>query len=560
MESGMTDFAAGRSCFFFDSEYDFNQNAILHASRPLFRSFCSRLGARSVILLAATLSCFCFHVEGFSILVHRHRCNNNPNNRLVFGNFYDTICGINGNNNHQQYCHRINFRQSCSRSSSDSIAMEGGSIANGTINSKNKKIDETADLLCNHSKSHSLTVCLVPPTQLLSPLSQNGGTPDTIENHYMNDVRSCPNKNITKQHDENSLWKILTALRVELRDPGLYRWPPHVNLLYPFVRYEQQSVPRHRNSVSTAAGPGDSGVVIDAMAEDSLTPMPTPNLLAILAKLRRAASRVKPFWVALNLSNNTSTHTNGDSDFANNKGNRNSTRSGFGTFGGPNRGVLWLYPTSFRIENKHSSSNKTMVITSNNAITNPSTVGETTEPIAELQSLLEDEFPMCSESLKRRNFLPHMTLSSKFDSLDDARTAETTLRNLPLLDKKPLNLYFWCKEFYLLERDGERGQFRRRATILLGNSESPDSTTWDNCYSNNPVMDGVCIHNPPLGFQEMPVFEEPWIVSELEALKVRRKANRKNRPRGTSKTRKSYRARKVARKKAERLEENIGIE
>ena len=49
------------------------------------------------------------------------------------------------------------------------------------------------------------------------------------------------------------------------------------------------------------------------------------------------------------------------------------------------------------------------------------------EPIVQLQSLLEAEFPMCSESLKDRNFLPHMTLSSKFDSLEDAKAAKATL-------------------------------------------------------------------------------------------------------------------------------------
>ncbi len=30
-------------------------------------------------------------------------------------------------------------------------------------------------------------------------------------------------------------WGTIQALRLQLRDSGLYRWPPHINLLYPFV-------------------------------------------------------------------------------------------------------------------------------------------------------------------------------------------------------------------------------------------------------------------------------------------------------------------------------------
>ncbi|GMH93650.1 hypothetical protein TrST_g2926 [Triparma strigata] len=33
----------------------------------------------------------------------------------------------------------------------------------------------------------------------------------------------------------SSSWPPLQSLRADLRDAGLYRWPPHVNLLYPFV-------------------------------------------------------------------------------------------------------------------------------------------------------------------------------------------------------------------------------------------------------------------------------------------------------------------------------------
>ena len=33
-------------------------------------------------------------------------------------------------------------------------------------------------------------------------------------------------------------WGPIQALRLQLRDSGLYRWPPHINLLYPFVPVE----------------------------------------------------------------------------------------------------------------------------------------------------------------------------------------------------------------------------------------------------------------------------------------------------------------------------------
>jgi len=32
-----------------------------------------------------------------------------------------------------------------------------------------------------------------------------------------------------------TLWPPIQAARIALRDKGLYRWPPHINLLYPFV-------------------------------------------------------------------------------------------------------------------------------------------------------------------------------------------------------------------------------------------------------------------------------------------------------------------------------------
>eukprot|EP00521_Asterionellopsis_glacialis_P012833 CAMPEP_0195308162 /NCGR_PEP_ID=MMETSP0707-20130614/38084_1 /TAXON_ID=33640 /ORGANISM="Asterionellopsis glacialis, Strain CCMP134" /LENGTH=322 /DNA_ID=CAMNT_0040372421 /DNA_START=392 /DNA_END=1360 /DNA_ORIENTATION=- len=298
--------------------------------------------------------------------------------------------------------------------------------------------------------------------------------------------------------DESSdLWRAVTAMRVELKDPGLYRWPPHVNLLYPFVRYHEE----HGGSAANETG-----------------------LLAILTKLRSAARTIQPFWVVIDLTNDNS-----------------SPDSGFGKFGNSNRGVLWVYPQSLRGKG------------SNHDNSHANNTGEIQmEPIAELYSKLEDEFPMCGESLKNREFIPHMTLSSKFGSLQDAVEAEARLTECFLSSDKngrfdQSHLCYWCQEFYLLERDSPDGQFRRRATIALGRKATSSAKEKS---SRGIPLDGIWVHDPPLAFGGMPTFEEDWIAEELHSLQERRKENRKNRPRGT-KPRKSYRARKRERRQAE---------
>ena len=35
--------------------------------------------------------------------------------------------------------------------------------------------------------------------------------------------------------DASLVWKVVTKMRQQLKDPGFYRWPPHANLLYPFL-------------------------------------------------------------------------------------------------------------------------------------------------------------------------------------------------------------------------------------------------------------------------------------------------------------------------------------
>jgi 2'-5' RNA ligase len=91
----------------------------------------------------------------------------------------------------------------------------------------------------------------------------------------------------------DEVWEQLTRARTQLKDPGLFRWPPHVNLLYPFLK-------------SNDDDPKEGQAVVDS---------------DILRRLELAIQRVEPFTITLNR---------------------------FGTFGGKKRGVLWLYPSSTR--------------------------------------------------------------------------------------------------------------------------------------------------------------------------------------------------------------------
>lgn len=355
------------------------------------------------------------------------------------------------------------------RSLFETPVMNSTTVASQVIGNQTKS---------SYTKSHSLTVCLVPP----SPCGQVVDI-DNVETGG-------------KDTGETDTWKAVTEIRLALKDPGFFRWPPHVNLLYPFVQ-EDQNFQLYNDEIATNKRP------IDRLSTTST---------AILQKLRRATQKVEPFWVSLDLDT-------------------------FGTFGDSTRGVLWAYPSSFR----HCH---------NTSVFQGEQEKKSHEPIIELQFLLEQEFPMCSESLKERQYIPHMSMSSKFDSVDHAKTAATEVlsRNTttgrsyddgerPVNDRTTAS--FWCNQIYLLERDGDHGQFQRRATIALGNRTS--------AFPNN----GILLHNPPKSFSGMPPFETSWVRTELQILKAKRKENRKNRGRrrafGGSRSvtpRLSYRARK----------------
>lgn len=355
------------------------------------------------------------------------------------------------------------------RSFFDTRVMDSTTVARQVIGNETKS---------SYTKSHSLTVCLVPP----SPCGQVVDIDDEETGG--------------KDRGDTDAWQAVTEIRLALMDPGFFRWPPHINLLYPFVQ-EDQTFQLNNDEIAT------NKRHIDRLSATST---------AILQKLRRATQKVEPFWVSLDLDT-------------------------FGTFGDSTRGVLWAYTSSFRQCHNTSVFQGVQEITSH-------------EPIIELQFLLEQEFPMCSESLKKRQYIPHMSMSSKFDSVDHAKTAGTELLSRNTTTKRSdddgertvndsKSASFWCNQIYLLERDGDHGQFQRRATIALGNRTSD--------FPNN----GILLHNPPKAFSGMPPFETSWVRTELQILKAKRRKNRKNRGRrrafgesGSVTPRLSYRARK----------------
>lgn len=251
-------------------------------------------------------------------------------------------------------------------------------------------------------KLHTLSVCMVPPPSA------------------------------------TKVWAELTKARAELRDPGLFRWPPHANILYPFIQIKS-----------------DSGAVVKE---------------EIVDKFRKAMKRCAPFRVSLET---------------------------LGTFGGKNRGVLWIYPRSYR------------------GI--PETEKEGEEPLVHLQALLEKEFPMCTDQRKGGLYHPHMTLSH-FPSLDEAQSAQWQIEQWWDGDD---GTSFQVEEVYLLERKGNGGQFMRVTTLPLGKENSE-----------------IQLHDPPSPFPGMPLEEEDWVKEERMKLKERRnhswKGRRHRRGRGNS--------------------------
>jgi len=109
-------------------------------------------------------------------------------------------------------------------------------------------------------KSHCLTICLVPPPSAAAA------------------------------------WERRNDVRRELKDPGFYRWPPHANLLYPFLEPN-----------------------FDKESEKSKEEQVSEFRKELIVSLTSVAAQCQPFDVEIDT---------------------------FGTFGDKTRGVLWARPKS----------------------------------------------------------------------------------------------------------------------------------------------------------------------------------------------------------------------
>lgn len=236
-----------------------------------------------------------------------------------------------------------------------------------------------------------------------------------------------------------NVWTALTKARTELRDPGLFRWPPHANILYPFFEIQSKT--------------DDDTMSID---EDTIS------------LLSDAVKQCEPFRVSL---------------------------CDFGTFGGNKRGVLYLYPSSFRC----TADKKSCKV-------DDGCDASTEEPLIELQSVLQAAIPECHDQKKNGKYTPHITLSH-FKTLNDALEGQRKIE----IWWEPLE--FDVREIYLLKRIGDDGQFKILATLPLGENSA-----------------GPQVFPQLLPFPSMPMVEEDWVRQERMALKARRNGNgnRKN--------------------------------
>ena len=274
------------------------------------------------------------------------------------------------------------------------------------MDEKDDSINE--NLMPIYQKVHTSTVCMVPP------------------------------------EDNTFVWEQLSKARLQLRDPGYYRWPPHANLLYPFVNLSRKVKK------------------IDSESVD-----PNDRFETCLETLAAAVKQIEPFDITLDA---------------------------LGTFGGKKRGVLWMYPRSFRNDNCSTRLRN--------------------EPLVELQSLLRKAFPLCHDQHKTAGlYNPHITLTHCIN-LDKAETLKNDIETW----WKPIS--FRCSKIYLLERSGDDGQFKILASIRLGINMTDEET--------------IEVFDPPRPFSSMPETEEQWVCDERMKLKKRRKSRGRSRRRGNS--------------------------
>jgi len=355
----------------------------------------------------------------------------------------------------------LHCKSSSSSVEDNSIHKNGDNIE--PRSSSNEKMSTTIskNISTSWRKDHAYTVCMVPPS-------------DAIE-----------------------AWDAITRARTQLRDPGLYRWPPHVNLLYPFVQWKEENKKDENhhdwNHITVSCNNDMDRKDLDinnSISEESQNRKLANQLIdldTMTHLLSIASEQCEPFHV---------------------------TVDNLGTFGGQHRGVLWLKPSSSCHNNNNTNDGNTV---DDSKLPESNSTDIENEPFIHLQSVLEASFPMCNDVRRQTgNFSPHMTLSH-FQSIDDALEAKQRVESW-WCQEDDSTLSFYIQEIYVLKRSGDDGQFQIAATVLLG--------------QDIPSKDRVILHNPPRSFPAMPDVEEDWVREERMKLKKRRNGNRRKGGRG----------------------------
>jgi 2'-5' RNA ligase len=318
-------------------------------------------------------------------------------------------------------------------------------------------------------KTHCMTVCMVPPAM------------------------------------EEKVWERLTEARTELKDPGLFRWPPHVNLIYPFVDISKESLSVGRET-DCACAEGTTGTQEEEL--ESARP--------ILEALVSAVQKCKPFYISL---------------------------KNLGTFGGKHRGVLYMYPSSSWEEDS------ALRIPPPNTKVDTTTCTPDVEPLVQLQSILQEQLPEFPDQVKNGKFTPHITLSH-FPSLEEALEAQTKLESW----WQPLQ--FKVEELHVLKRVGDDGQFKIVCTLPLGTQQ----VTHKDIVIHDPTLEFPAM---PL-VEEDWVYEERMKMKarrnggRRSRRGGRRLRTRERRERGPSRTRDTPEV--IAQKRAERAAKRERLE
>ena len=308
-----------------------------------------------------------------------------------------------------------------------------------------------------YKRSHAVTVCIVPPPP---PARRKNDEKDVL------------------QQQRRKVWDTVSSMRQRMKDPGYYRWPPHINLLYPFVQLDIEL-------------DSSSSKQHEKYQDDQEQQQKEQHIQAIVDKLQIAVDRAcpdGPFTVALNA---------------------------YGIFGGKNRGVLWLDPQPVVPRIAAISSVST-------GEANVAAADDDDDPLQKLYHALLEEFPVLSKkktvadsASSSSSFTPHMTVSH-FENKNGALQGQQILEEEYGYGQS-LNLSFLLDRIYVLERHGDNGQFHRVAEIAVKTTTTTSS-----------AAPQTRLYNPPEPFPDMPTTEEEWVHEERMKLKQRRKKKNTN--------------------------------